>query len=71
MNKRKNIQINSDKIINTKISYNNETEYKFKLIINNRDINNDHDNDNSNRKGFDKQLQQKKSRVIFENVIKQ
>ena len=30
MNKRKNIQINSDKIINTKISYNNETKYKFK-----------------------------------------
>ena len=30
MNKRKNIQKNSDKIINTKISYNNETKYKFK-----------------------------------------
>ena len=37
---------------------------------NNRDINNDHDNDNSNRKGFYKQLQQKKSRLIFENVTK-
>ena len=36
---------------------------------NNRDINNDHDNDN-NRKGFHKQLQQKKSRLIFENVTK-
>ena len=31
MNKRnKNKQINSDKIINNKISYDNETEYKFK-----------------------------------------
>ena len=38
---------------------------------NNRDINNDHDNDNNNRKGFHKQLQQKKSRLIFENVTKQ
>ena len=38
---------------------------------NNRDINNDHDNDNSNRKGFHKQLQEKKSRLIFENVTKQ
>ena len=37
---------------------------------NNRDINNDHDNDNSNRKGFHKQLQQKKPRLIFENVTK-
>ena len=26
----------------------------------NRNINNDHDNDNNNRKGFNKQLQQKK-----------
>ena len=26
----------------------------------NRDIYNDHDNDNNNRKGFNKQLQQKK-----------
>ena len=25
----------------------------------NRDTNNDHDNDNNNRKGFNKQLQQK------------
>ena len=54
----------------TKISYNNETKYKFKWIINNRDINNDHDNDNNNRKGFNKQLQQK-TRLIFENVTKQ
>ena len=38
---------------------------------NNRDINNDHDNGNNNRKGFHKQLQQKKSRLIFENVTKQ
>ena len=31
MNKRKkNKWINRDKIINNKISYNNETEYKFK-----------------------------------------
>ena len=36
----------------------------------NRDINNDHDNDNNNRKGFNKQLQQK-TRLIFENVTKQ
>ena len=59
MNKRKKYVDHSDKIINTKISYNNETKYKFKWIINNRDINNDHDNDNNNRKGFNKQLQQK------------
>ena len=32
MNKRKlkNKQINSDEIINNKMSYNNETKYKFK-----------------------------------------
>ena len=30
MNKKKYTYINSDKIINTKISYNNETKYKFK-----------------------------------------
>ena len=59
MNKRKKYVDHSDKKINTKISYNNETKYKFKSIINNRDINNDHDNDNNNRKGFNKQLQQK------------
>ena len=60
----------SDKIINTKISYNNETKYKLKWIINDRDINNDHDNDYDNRKGFNKQLQQKNTRLIFENVTK-
>ena len=30
MNKRKEKQINSDKIINNKIPYNNETKYEFK-----------------------------------------
>ena len=34
----------------------------------NRDIDNDHDNDNNNRKGFNKQLQQQKTRLIFDNV---
>ena len=37
----------------------------------NRDNDNDHDNDKNNRKGFNKQLQQKKTRLIFENVTKQ
>ena len=59
INKRKKYVDHSDKVINTKISYNNKTKYEFKSIINNRDINNDHDNDNNNRKGFNKQLQQK------------
>ena len=45
--------------MNTKISYNIETKYKSKWIISNGDINNDHDNDYNNRKGFNKQLQQK------------
>ena len=37
----------------------------------NRNNDNDHDNDKNNRKGFNKQLQQKKTRLIFENVTKQ
>ena len=41
------------------MSYNNETKYKLKWRIYNRDINNDHDNDYNNRKGFTEQLQQK------------
>ena len=48
----------NNKYNETKYKY-NETKYKFKWIINNRDINNDHDNDNNNRKGFNKQLQRK------------
>ena len=38
----------------------------------NRNINNDHNNDYNNRKGlFNKQLQQQKARLVFDNVTKQ
>ena len=36
---------------------------------NNKDINNDHDNDSNNRKGF-KSSCKKNTRLIFENVTK-
>ena len=38
-----------------------------KIHMKNRDINNDHVNDNNDRKGFNKQLQ-KNATLIFENV---
>ena len=41
-----------------------------KIHMKNRDINNDHVNDNNDRKGFNKQLQ-KNATLIFENVTKQ
>ena len=41
-----------------------------KIHMKNRDINNDHVNDNNDRKGFNKQLQKNATR-IFENVTKQ
>ena len=41
-----------------------------KTHMKNRDINNDHVNDNNDRKGFKKQLQ-KNATLIFENVTKQ
>ena len=37
---------------------------------NNKDINNDHDNDSNNRKGF-KSSCKKNTRLVFENVTKQ
>ena len=70
MNKRKekkNKQINGDKIINNNISYN---KYKYIQMNNNKDINNDHDNDSNNRKGF-KSSCKKNTRLVFENVTKQ
>ena len=73
MNKRKekkNKQINGDEIINNNISYNNETKYKEIQMNNNKDINNDHDNDSTNRKGF-KSSCKKNTRLVFENVTKQ
>ena len=41
-----------------------------KIHMKNRDINNDHVNDNNDRKGFNKRLQ-KNATLIFENVTKQ
>ena len=41
-----------------------------KIHMKSRDINNDHVNDNNDRKGFNKQLQ-KNATLIFENVTKQ
>ena len=41
-----------------------------KIHMKNRDINNDHVNDNNDRKGFNKQLQ-KNATLIFVNVTEQ